>query len=54
MYREKLLIPGKRIPEAVQGYKKEDIWNLDKTGFSGRLCLTMDLSKKEGSAKEAR
>lgn len=43
-----------KLPQIIEGYDKDDIWNVDETGVLGRLYLTVDLCKREKSVMEAR
>ena len=43
-----------RLPEIVQGYSKDNIWNMDETGCSFVLFLTEVLPKRVGVAREGR
>ena len=35
-----------RIPESVQGYSVDDVWNLDESGVFGKHFLTKALQKE--------
>ena len=43
-----------RLPQIVQGYSKDNIWNMDETGLFFMLFLTEVLPKTVGVAKEGR
>jgi hypothetical protein len=44
-----------RLPELVDGYQKEDIWNFDETGvFFGKPFQTVVLGRGAKSVKEAK
>ena len=40
-----------RIPELLQGYSSENIWNLDETACFGRLYPIMVFAREDHSAK---
>ena len=35
-----------RLPELVDGYRKEEIWNIDKTGVFGKPFLIVVLGRE--------
>ena len=45
---------NERLPEIVQGYEKDDIWNMDETGLFGKHCQKKVLVKNPSSAKEGK
>ena len=43
---------NERLPEIVQGYQKDDIWNMHKTGLFGEHYQTKVLVRNPSTAKE--
>ena len=43
-----------RLPEIVQGYEKDDIWNMDETGLLWRALPDKGFGQNPSSAKEGK
>ncbi len=43
-----------RLPELVQGYKSEDIWNIDETGCFWRALSDRGFAQKGQRRKESK
>ena len=43
-----------RLPKLLQGYSKENIWNIDETACFGGLSQIMVLAREDHSAKEVK
>ena len=43
-----------RLPELLQGYSKENIWNMDETGCFSKALPDKGFGMKGGSAREGK
>lgn len=44
----------KRLPEILEGYAKDDVWNMDETGVFWQALPDVALGAKDGKVREAK